>query len=161
MKPVESANINESIPLAELRTTLQKYPIQVAILFGSHATESTHETSDIDIAVEFQSIEREEAEYNEVFFGLSADLSDVLETDDVDLVDIQTLSPSIAEAIFEHGIVLVGDQKRAEDLLQSITASQSDQQSPRERFDTALGKIDKHLGDDSAVAATDRSRGER
>lgn len=43
-----------------------------------------------------------------MFLGLSADLSDVLETDDVDLVDLHAVSPALAAAIFEHGVLLVG-----------------------------------------------------
>lgn len=161
MRTVESANISESLPLEELLTILQKHPVRIAILFGSHAIGNTHQVSDIDIAVELESIERDDPAYNEAFFGLSADVSDALETDDVDLIDIHTLSPTVAEAVFEHGVVLVGDQMHAEDMLERITSERSEERSPRERFDAALEKIDEHLGGDSAVSATDGSRGER
>jgi predicted nucleotidyltransferase len=161
MKSVESASISDSIPTAEFQSVLREYPVRLAILFGSRASGNTHRSSDTDIAVEFESIDRKDPAYNEVFFEVSADLSDVLATEDVDLVDIHTLSPAIAEAVLEWGVVLVGDSTHAEDLLQRIAAASSDERSPRERFDAALGKIDDHLGDNSPVPATDGSRGER
>lgn len=161
MKPVESANLGDSLPIADLQSVVREYPVRLAVLFGSHASGDTHRSSDVDVAVEFESIDRESSAYNEVFFGLSADLSDALATDDVDLVDIQTLSPAVAESVLEDGVLLVGDAAHAEDLLQRIAAESSDERTPRERFDAALGKIDDHLGDNSPVPATDGSRGSR
>lgn len=161
MKRVESTEIDGSLPIAELQSVLGEYPVQFAILFGSRAFGNAHRTSDVDVAVEFESIEREDPAYNEMFFGLSSDLSDVLESDDVDLVDVQTFSPSIGKAVLERGVVLAGDSERAEVLLERIAASSSEEPSPRERFDAALGRIDDHLGGDSGVPATEGSRGER
>lgn len=161
MKPVESASIGDSLPIAELQSVLREYPVRLAIVFGSRASGNTHRSSDTDVAIEFESIDRESSAYNEVFFGLSADLSSELVTDDVDLVDVQTLSPAVAESILEDGVLLVGDLAYAEDLLQRIAAESSDERSPRERFDAALRKIDDHLSDNSPVRATDGSHGER
>lgn len=161
MKSIESANLGESIPLEELQSILRKYPIRLTILFGSHATGRTHLTSDVDIAVEFESIEHNDPTYNDVFFGLSADLSDGLETDNVDLVDIESISPGVAEAILEEGVLLVGEQEWAENLLSRKANSSTETRTPHERFDAAIEKIDEHLDTDSTVRATDRSRDER
>ncbi|ADQ69105.1 nucleotidyltransferase protein [Halogeometricum borinquense DSM 11551] len=129
-------------------------------LFGSHATGTTHPTSDTDIAVELETTDREDPAYNDAFFGLSADLSDALGTDDVYLVDIHTLSPSVAASVFEAGVLRIGDVAHAEDLRQRVTNTDAPDQSPRERFDTALAKIDDHLGG-SGVTATDGNDRER
>lgn len=161
MEPVEEVELSESLPIEDLRAILREAPVRFAILFGSRATGRLHGTSDIDIAVELESVDRESPAYNEVFLGLSADLSDELGTDDVDLVDIQTLSPAVADAVLDHGVVLVGDPTHAEETLQRIRTATTETRTARERFDAALGKIDDHLGDDSAVPATDGSRGER
>ncbi|ELK44629.1 nucleotidyltransferase protein [Haloferax sp. BAB-2207] len=154
MRTVESADIDDSLPLETLRAILQEHSVQCALLFGSYATETTHPTSDIDIAVELETTDREDPAYNDAFFGLSADLSDALGTDDVDLVDIHTLSPHVATSVFEEGVLLVGDVAHAEDLQRRVTDTSSTDKSPRERFDSALAKIDDHLGS-SAVTATD------
>lgn len=161
MKSIKSADIPDSFPLKKVQDILDEHPIQFAILFGSYATGDTHERSDVDIAIEFQSVNRTEPEYNDEFFGLSADLSDELETNNVDLVDVQNVSPGVAKAILEEGVLIVGDRANAENVLKPKADSSSETRTPRERIDTALGKINEHLGTDSAVAASEDLSGDR
>lgn len=150
MRTAESTTLDASLDLDALQAMLREHPIRLAILFGSHATETTHATSDIDLAVEFDEHRPSDPNYNDVFLGLSADLSDALETDDVDLVDLHTVSPALAAAIFEKGVLLVGEEEHATELRRQLTAHESDQQSPRDRLDAALARIDDHLSDDGA-----------
>lgn len=154
MRSSEEATLDESLPLETLRAVLREHSVQLAILFGSHASGETHSQSDIDIAVDFDAVRLSDPDYNEVFFGLSADLSDALTTDDVDLVDLQMVSPQLAESIFEQGVLLVGDPEYATDARNRLTEIASTDQSPRERIDAAIARIDEHLGG-SAVTATD------
>lgn len=154
MRTSEDATIDTPLPLETLREVLRDHPVEIAFLFGSHAHGETHARSDIDIAVTFETIRPGDSNYNEVFFGLSAALSDVLATDDVDLVDLRTASPELLEAVFDQGVLLVGDPERAAALRDELTAGPSADRSPRERFDAALARIDEHLGG-SAVTATD------
>jgi predicted nucleotidyltransferase len=157
MRTAASTALDASLDLDALQAVLREHPVRLAILFGSHATEMTHATSDIDLAVEFDTHRPSDPSYNDVFLGLSADLSETLETDDVDLVDLHTVSPALAEAIFEHGVLLVGDQEHATALRRQLTAteSESEQPSPRERLDAALARIDAHLdSDDAEVSLT-------
>ncbi|WP_136592547.1 type VII toxin-antitoxin system MntA family adenylyltransferase antitoxin [Salinigranum halophilum] len=160
MRTVATADIDDSLPLETLRAILEEHSVQCALLFGSHATDTTHPRSDLDIAVEFETTDREESTYNDSFFGLSADLSDALGTDAVDLVDIHTLSPRVAESVFDEGILLIGEMDHAKELRQRLTDTSTDEQSPRERFDNALAKIDHHLGG-STITATDRRNRDR
>jgi predicted nucleotidyltransferase len=150
MRTVESTALGASLDLDALRAVFRKHPVRLAILFGSHASETTHATSDIDLAIELDEHRPSDPSYNRVFFGLSADLSDALETDDVDLVDLHTVAPPLAAAIFEDGVLLVGDTEHATELRRQLTASGDDQQSPRDRLDAALERIDHHLGDGDA-----------
>lgn len=154
MRTVESADIDDSLPIETLRGILREHSVQFAFLFGSYATETVHPASDVDIAVELPVTNREDPAYNKAFFGLSADLSDALETDDVDLVDIHGLSPRVAESVFDEGVLLVGDPDHAEEIRRCVIDGSSDSQSPRERFDSALAKIDEHLRS-SGVTATE------
>ncbi|WP_458206707.1 type VII toxin-antitoxin system MntA family adenylyltransferase antitoxin [Haladaptatus sp. NG-SE-30] len=160
MRTVESAALDDSLPIETLQSVLGEHSVQLAILFGSHASGAPHTGSDIDIAVELETTQRDDPAYNETFFSVSADLSEALGTDDVDLVDIHTLSPDIATVVFDQGVLLVGDQSHANELRRQLTNSSSETQSPRDRFDIALAKIDEHLGG-SAVTAPDRSSTER
>ena len=150
----EEATVDESLPLE----TIREHPIQIGLLFGSQASGETHSESDIDIAVEFEGVEPTDSDYNEVFFGVSADLSEVLETDDIDLIDLQRASPELVESIFEQGILLVGDPEHATDVRNRLTATKSSDQSPRERFDAAIARINSHLSSSGVTAADGKAR---
>jgi predicted nucleotidyltransferase len=155
MRTAESTTLDAALDLDTLQAVLGEHPVRLAILFGSHATETTHATSDIDLAVEFDEHRPADPSYNDVFLGLSADLSDTLETDDVDLVDLHAVSPALAAAIFENGVLLVGTEEHAAELRHQLTTSEDDQQSPRDRLDAALERIDDHLDEgDAGVPAT-------
>ncbi|QGA81940.1 Minimal nucleotidyltransferase [Halomicrobium sp. LC1Hm] len=158
MRTAESVTLDASLAVDSLQTVLREHSVRLAILFGSYATETIHPESDIDLAVEFDDLRQTEPEYNDVFFGLSAELSDVLETNDVDLVDLHAVSPSLATSIFENGVLLVGEAEHATELRRQLTVPEDDQQSPRERLDAALERIDDHLGDsDTGVPAAGES----
>ncbi|WP_050033568.1 type VII toxin-antitoxin system MntA family adenylyltransferase antitoxin [Halorubrum halophilum] len=155
MRTVESTSLKSHFDIEAVRAVLREHPVRLAILFGSHATETTHDTSDIDIAVEFDGHEPADQGYNEIFLGLSVDLSDELNTDDIDLVDLHAVSPPLATAIFENGILLIGNSDHAAERRRELTTDENDQQTPRERLDTALDRINDHLDtDDSGLPAT-------
>ncbi|MDG5778905.1 nucleotidyltransferase domain-containing protein [Haloarculaceae archaeon H-GB2-1] len=162
MRTTESAEVEIAVDLDALQAVLQEYPVRLAILFGSQATESTHDTSDIDLAVDIDGHEPADPSYNDVFLGLGADLSDALGTDDVDLVDLRTVSPSLAAAIFDNGILLVGKQAHATDLRRELSAPKSTHRSARGRLDAALARIDDHLRDaESGLPASGDAEDER
>jgi predicted nucleotidyltransferase len=148
MRTAASTAFDSSLELDALLAILREHPLRLAILFGSHATDTTDTTGDIDLAVEFNEHRPSDPSYNDVFLGLSADLSSALETDAVDLLDLHAVSPALAESIFEHGILLVGEEAHATELLRELTIPEADRQSPRERIDGALARIDDHFADD-------------
>lgn len=153
MRRVEETDVDASLDVDALQAVLREHPVGLAILFGSHATGTAHSASDIDIAIEFASQRPADPGYNDAFLGLGADLSAALETDDVDLVDLHAVSPPLATSIFDDGILLRGDAERAAELRRQIGEAAPEAQSPRERFDSALDRIDVHLdGDDGAVS---------
>lgn len=134
-----------SLPIEAIRECLEREPVRVAILFGSHARGDTHPDSDIDIAIELEDLRPGETGYNDVFFGVSAELSERLETDDVDVVDIHSVSDSFARTILKEGIVLLGTPDRLETLRERVTSDSGDDRTPRERIDDAVRRIDEHL----------------
>ena len=139
--PVEPA---EDVPVEVITSVLREHPVRLAILFGSRATGRTHERSDVDIAVELDGLEPGSAGFNEAFFTLSADLSATLGTDDVDLLDVHMLSPGVAKAVFEDGVLLLGAPERVTELRETLPTGDDDR-TPGERLDDALGRIDDHL----------------
>lgn len=162
MRTVEAADVDAPFDIDTLRAVLREHPVQLGILFGSHAAETAHSASDIDIAVEFTTLRPSDPGYNDGFLGLSVGLSDALGTDAVDLVDLHTVSPALASSIFDQGILLVGDAEHAAELRQQLTTATADTRSPRERLDSAMARIDAHLdGDDTSMSVTGDSENER
>lgn len=145
MQTVEASDIGDELPLDELRAVLDARPVRLAILFGSHASGDARSRSDVDLAVELERLRPGDAGYNDVFFGLSADVSERLETNDVDVVDVHSASPSLARAIFEDGVLLVGTPERAAELRRRLARAEREERSPRKRFDDAVRRIDEHF----------------
>lgn len=145
MERIETADIEPDVPVQRLRSTLEDAPVRLAVLFGSRATDESHARSDIDIAIELVDLEPGDPAYNETFFSLSASVSEELGTDDIDLVDVHSLSPSLTRSVFGDGLVLLGTVDRAETLRKSIMGDEDDGRSASDRFDDAVRRIDEHL----------------
>lgn len=143
MEPVETADV--PVDVDAIVGVLEAHPVRIGILFGSRAGGTTHSRSDVDVAVELDGLRPGDEGYNEAFFGLSAELSLTLETDDVDLVDVHSCPPSVVEGIFEDGVLMLGDERHAEALRRQPTGGATDERSPRERPDELLSRIDEHL----------------
>ena len=145
MTEVDESPSHDDLPLDALTKRLEDEPLRLAILFGSHARGNTHASSDVDIAVELDGLRPGDDSYNDAFFGVSKAVSELLDTDDVDVVDIHSMAPSFAVSILREGTLLVGDPDRVETLLTQLTAKKTETRPPRERIDDALKRIDEHL----------------
>ena len=147
MRSVEAADVGGDLPLDTLRSVLEEHPARVAILFGSRATDRVHSRSDIDVAVEFEALEPGGDGYSEAFFGLGADVSEALRTDDVDLLDVHVLSASLARSIFDEGVLFVGESERVAALRRRLAENGTvrDERPPCERFDDSLRRIGDHF----------------
>ncbi|WP_302081621.1 type VII toxin-antitoxin system MntA family adenylyltransferase antitoxin [Salinibaculum rarum] len=145
MERVEETDLRQRLPVDTLQQLFEERQIRLAICFGSYATGRTHSQSDIDLAVEFEDIRPGDDSYNETFFSVYEAVSTTLETDDVDLLDIHSLSGSLARAVLTDGILVYGNSERVEILREQFTVDDTEQRSPRERLDTAIERIDEHL----------------
>ncbi len=128
--------------LERLRVVLREHPIRLGVLFGSQATGTAGHHSDVDVAVEFEpTVEDRFRAHLDLGTALALELG----TDDVDVVDLETVRPAIGYAALAEGRLLVGDADRLEEL-----ASQFDQERERptrrdrrERFDGALERLEE------------------
>ena len=136
--------LNERLPLADLQAVFDQKPVTVAICFGSQATGAVHDQSDVDLAIELDDVQPDDETYNETFFAIHTAVAETLDRDDVDLVDIQSVSGSLARSIFETGTVIYGDPERAEKLRDQID-TEREKRSPRDRLDSAIERIEEHL----------------
>lgn len=123
-----------------LQEVLNEHPIRLGVLFGSQATGAAESHSDIDVAVEFlPSVE----DQFKAQLELGVDLSYALGTDDIDVVDLQTVRPAVGYSALTSGAVLVGDSERVEELVAQFDSERERSTSTerRERFDDALDRL--------------------
>ncbi|MFO7833920.1 MAG: nucleotidyltransferase domain-containing protein [Halohasta sp.] len=126
--------------LDRLQAVLSEHSIGLGVLFGSQATSAAGSHSDIDIAVEFlPSVD----DPFKARLTLGANLACALGTDDIDVVDLQRVRPAVGYSALRSGTVIVGDAKRAEELLAQFDSERERSTSAerRERFDNALDRL--------------------
>lgn len=104
-----------------------------------------HTTSDIDFAVELDGLQPGDDGYNAVFFELYESISEVLESDSIDLLDVHSLSGSLARTVLTDGRLVDGELDRVESLRKELSDSDHEERSPRERLDTAIERMNRHL----------------
>lgn len=143
MEQASDTDVGERLPLTELRSVFDQHPVRLALCFGSQATGSVHDHSDIDLAIELDGIQPGDDTYNDVFFEVYSGVTAALDREDVDLVDIRSTSNSLARAVFDTGVLLYGEAERAEQLKKRI--GKPDDRRPRDRLDNAIEQMDEHL----------------
>jgi predicted nucleotidyltransferase len=144
MRLAAQTTIGKRLPVEDLQQLFAQQQVRLAICFGSYATGETHAKSDIDIAVELDRLEPGDKGYNDRFFEIYAAVSNLLGTDDVDLIDMHSVSGSLARAIFTNGTLIYGEPDRVEHLREQLVPSE-DERPPRERLDAAIERMDQHL----------------
>lgn len=126
-------------------SVLTDHPVAVGFLFGSRARNEASTGSDIDVAVAFEETEDDQRRAR---LKLGVDLALALGTDDIDIVDLRSASPTLVRAVFRTGERIVGSERAAGELREELRNADGDrdsQRSPTERFDDALAAIEDHL----------------
>lgn len=142
MNRAGEAALDEKLPLDDLEDVFERWDIRLAICFGSYALGRTHDRSDVDLAIEFEHTRPGDEEYTETFFGLYRDVTAVLDTENVDIVDVHSLSNSLGRSVVETGVLVYGDSARVENLRDRFDPEDD---SPRERLDAAIERIDEKI----------------
>lgn len=141
MTAVDDPIPGDSLPLDDLRERLEDQPVRLAVLFGSHATGETHTHSDVDLAIELDGLRPGDDGYNDALFGVIATASETLDTDDVDVVDVHTLSPRFAHAVFETAVLVYGSRERLETLAETIPTAEPTVEEARKRVTDAADRL--------------------
>lgn len=126
-----------------IRDVLADHPVRLAVLFGSRVDGTADESSDVDVAVEF---DPDVSDRSSALLSLLADLSVALDRNDLDVGAVDDLTPRVGLAAFEEGVLLCGSEERAAEhrkrFADRVDSAASDR-SLRERFDDALQSIDR------------------
>ena len=132
--------------LDAVRRVLADYPVRLGVLFGSQASGTADSHSDIDVAVEFDPDVVGDERYRHRL-SLVVDLSQALGTDDLDLVDLDTVRPAVGLSALQDATLLVGDHERREQLVsefeRQVETPTADQR--RDRFDAALERLEERV----------------
>ena len=128
--------------LAPIRRVLEEHPVSFAMLFGSAAHGTHTEDSDIDVAVEFAETRPSDDGYSDVYLGLLSDLEESLTTA-VDVVDVHSLTSRFARAVFDSGIVIIGDDEKRAVLERELAADSLSVDDARERVATAVEQLEE------------------
>ena len=121
----------EGVDIEGVREELRSRNLEFALLFGSHARGEAHNSSDVDITLQFhETMDDTERfhERNRIDAELQAYASGF-----VDVSDIETLPTPVAHAALRDGIRLVGDQEAVESFRAKIEAEYESTAEQRKR----------------------------
>lgn len=139
-----AAHEDRSVDPDEIRAVLESQPIQLGVLFGSHARGTSASHSDIDVAVAFDPMLSDEKR-SRARIDLVVELSRALGTDDIDVVDLDTVRPAVGASALADPIVLVGDAEEAERRRQACEhrTTERTHEERMQRFDELLARMEK------------------
>lgn len=143
MDPGEGEKTMETISQERVRRVLETYPIRLAVLFGSQAEGTAIQQSDIDIAVAFDE-ELSPSQRLDKRIELTTELMTNLETDAVDVADLETIRPSVGRSALESGDVLLGDRSTVQAFRRQFEPEQTDADTHddrMQRFDSILDRL--------------------
>lgn len=103
----------------EVSEVLEGKPVSFAMLFGSVATDDAKERSDIDLAVEFETVRPGDDGYSDVFLETYNAVDEAVSVE-VDLIDVHAMSPGFASFALDAGIILFGSEERRRELLDEL-----------------------------------------
>lgn len=137
---------NPEVDVDRLREVFDQHPVQLAVLFGSAARGTSHPTSDIDLAVEFDDAIEDE---KQALLSLLTDLSIELDRNDVDVALVSDMKPAVGLAAFSDGVLVIGSRERMEThrgrFEREVERLDADRPSLRERFDAVIEGVDRAL----------------
>lgn len=129
-----------------LADLLEQHPVRVAVLFGSRATDTAGRHSDVDIAVESEErLSDDERLQSRV--ELLVEFIETLGTDDVEVVDLDSIRPGVGLSALDSGCLLVGDPSRVETLRDRFEreATKRSHEERMQQSDTILDRMKEHV----------------
>lgn len=127
----------EDLDLDALREAIGEYPLSLAVLFGSHATDTVHPLSDLDVAVAFEDDVARERKLR-LLDELTVAIQRATAIEAVDIVDLDTVGPAVGYAVLRDGILLRGDPDDALEREAAFLVRKLDFRHVKREWDVAL-----------------------
>lgn len=131
-----------------IREVVERHPVELAVLFGSHARGQSSRESDIDIAAAFdETVDRDDRLSARI--DLIVDLSARLGTDDIDVADVASIKPTVGEHAMRTGTLLVGDEASRQEYLERFQderpSSPASHEERMERLQSIVDRLETKL----------------
>jgi|AntDeeMinimDraft_4_1070355.scaffolds.fasta_scaffold01673_2 predicted nucleotidyltransferase len=97
----------------EIVPVVDRPEVTLAVLFGSHARGTATHGSDVDVAVAFGK-QLSAQDRLELRIELTVDLIEALQTDHVDVSDLDAVRPEVGATALQTGQILIGDESIVE-----------------------------------------------
>lgn len=124
----------------KIERVLSRHSVDFAIVFGSVARDTTTDESDLDIAVEFEHLRPGKTGYSDAYLRLRSEL-DAAVAIDVDIVDVHSMTPRFARVVFDTGEILIGSEKRRNELERELAGELLSVEEARERVSAAVARL--------------------
>ena len=136
------SNRPTEVDLDVVTDVVERYPVEVAVLFGPHVRETASPDSDVAVDVAFAG-DRSPSERLELRIELTVDLAEALGTDAVDVADLDSIRPAVGASALTHGAVLVGEENDLETVRDRFDDEPDETHEERmERFDSILDRLE-------------------
>ncbi len=126
--------------LDEIERVLSRHSVGFAVVFGSVARGTTNRKSDIDVAIEFEHLRPGDTGYSDTYLRLLSELDAVVSAD-IDVVDVHSMTPRFARAVFDTDELLIGTEKRRNELEQELAGELLSVAEARERVSAAVARL--------------------
>jgi predicted nucleotidyltransferase len=136
----ERVHTDDANVLEGVEAVLSRHPVRFALVFGSVARDTANERSDIDVAIEFERLRPGDTGYSDAYLRLLSEV-DTAVSADVDLVDVHTMGPRFAKAVFDTGQILVGSEERRDELERELAGELLSIEEARERVSDAVARL--------------------
>ena len=123
-----------------LERALAEHPVSFAMLFGSAGRGTMSDTSDLELAVEFESLRPSDDGYGQVYLEPISAVDNAVSRS-VDVVDVHSMPPAFARAAFDHGEILVGSEAQRERLERELAGEASTVADAHERVAAAANRL--------------------
>ncbi|WP_247730628.1 type VII toxin-antitoxin system MntA family adenylyltransferase antitoxin [Halovivax limisalsi] len=123
-----------------LERVLGEHGVSFAMVFGSGARGTMDEESDLDVAIEFDTVRPTDDGYSERYLRLQTALEATLSIP-VDVVDVHAMEPRFASVAFDEGRLIRGTESRKAELAECYAGEAPSVTNARERVRAAVERL--------------------
>lgn len=127
----------DTVDVEALREAVDVDGVELAVLFGSYATDDAGPFSDLDVAVRFEPYVGGPRR-RQLLGELTVAIQQATRFEAVDLVDLDSVGPELGYEALSRGVLVYGDPERATDLEAELLQKSLDLEPVKREWRAAL-----------------------